>query len=97
MFHTASNIIAAVRQIDLPNRKSILNVVELIVLEGRCFAALNGVFRHQVFNCSELEVCLSAALFFRVSNSNLNAVQVKTLPVASNLGNWKSFGPFSVV
>lgn len=62
MFHTASNIIAAVRQIGLLDRKSILNVVELIVLEGRSFAALNGVFRHQIFDCPELEVCLSAAL-----------------------------------
>lgn len=67
MFHTASDIIAGVRQIDLLDKKSILNVVEFIVLEGRGFAALNGVFRHQVFDCSELEVCLSAALFLRVS------------------------------
>lgn len=63
MFHTASNI-AGVRQIDLLDRKSILNVVEVIILEGRGFAALNGVFRHQVFDCSELEVCLIAVLFF---------------------------------
>lgn len=52
MFHTVSNIIAAVKQIDLLDRKSILNMVEFVVLGVKGLTALNGVFRHQVFALS---------------------------------------------
>lgn len=45
-------------------------MVAFIVPEVRSFNdsnSLNSVFRHQFFEGSELEVCLSAALFLRVS------------------------------
>lgn len=45
-------------------------MVAFIVPEVRSFNdsnSLNSGFRHQFFEGSELEVCLSAALFLRVS------------------------------
>lgn len=72
MFYSVSKIIAEVRQIDLLDRKSFLNMVAFIVPEVRSFSdlnSLNSVFRHQFFESSELEVCLSAALFLSF-NSN---------------------------
>jgi len=70
VFYAVSKITAEVRQIDLLDRKSFLNMAAFIVPEIRSFNhshSLNGGFRHQFLESSELELCLSAALFLRIS------------------------------